>query len=98
MNSDPQLTNLWKNTTIDPYIFFPYIALIICVLILMVFLYLKFRNCLWKPDRPVVYEDLSKDREKILSLLEAGKITAEECVELINALAGSSSKPQQTQP
>lgn len=47
-----------------------------------------------EPERPVFYEDLSKEREKILSLLEQGKITAEECAELLNALAASSYPPR----
>lgn len=38
-------------------------------------------------------EDLSKEREKVLSLLEAGKISPVESAELLNALSHSASPP-----
>ncbi len=45
------------------------------------------------PAEPV--DTLAGEREKVLSMLEAGKITAEESAELLNAL-GSTVKPPQT--
>jgi hypothetical protein len=38
-------------------------------------------------------EDLSHEREKVLQLLEAGKITADESAELLNALSHSAPEP-----
>jgi hypothetical protein len=38
-------------------------------------------------------EDLSSEREKVLQLLEAGKITADESAELLNALSHSAPEP-----
>ena len=43
------------------------------------------------PEPAPLTEDLSSEREKVLQLLEAGKITAEESAELLNALGHSSS-------
>jgi hypothetical protein len=39
-------------------------------------------------------EDLSSEREKVLQLLEAGKITADESAELLNALGHTAARPQ----
>jgi hypothetical protein len=38
------------------------------------------------------------EREKVLALLEAGKITAEESAELLHALASTTTNPSQTKP
>jgi hypothetical protein len=46
-----------------------------------------------QPEAPA--ENLSAEREKVLSLLEAGKISAEESAELLNAL-GASARPNST--
>ena len=40
------------------------------------------------PVRPVSEAPSSPEREKVLGMLEAGKITAEECAEILNALGG----------
>lgn len=54
------------------------------------------------PVRPAVSEppeeDLSTDRERVLGLLEAGRITAEECAELLNALAATRRAPRRVRP
>ena len=46
-----------------------------------------------EPAPPVPVEDLSSEREKVLHLLEAGKITAVESAELLNALGHSAPPP-----
>lgn len=43
-------------------------------------------------------EDLSSEREKVLQLLEAGKITADESAELLNALSHSAPEPAKPAP
>jgi hypothetical protein len=45
-----------------------------------------------------VPEDLSPEREKIVAMLEAGKLTPEESAELLQALGGSSRSPAKTVP
>ncbi len=45
------------------------------------------------PAPTVPTEDLSKEREKVLQLLETGKISADESAELLNALAHSAPPP-----
>ncbi|MGA3171343.1 MAG: hypothetical protein ABSE62_10035 [Chthoniobacteraceae bacterium] len=51
------------------------------------------------PEQPsaVPTENLTAEREKVLSMLDAGKITAEESAELLNAL-GSTVKSPETHP
>ena len=46
-----------------------------------------------RPAAAVPVEDLSKEREKVLQLLEAGKISAADSAELLNALAHSAPLP-----
>jgi len=41
------------------------------------------------PQSPLKQETLTSERERVLSLLDAGKITAEESAELLNALAAT---------
>ncbi len=48
------------------------------------------------PPAPPVHDENSKEREKILSLMEEGKITPEESAELLNALAAP--LPASSQP
>ena len=45
-----------------------------------------------------VADDLSAEREKIVSMLQAGKLTAEESAELLQALGGTSRGPARTVP
>lgn len=46
-----------------------------------------------EPVPAVPAEDLSSEREKVLELLEAGRITADETAELLNALGHSAAPP-----
>ena len=46
-----------------------------------------------QPEPAAAAEDLSKEREKVLQLLEAGKISPVESAELLNALAHSAPPP-----
>jgi hypothetical protein len=50
-----------------------------------------------RQNAPAAAEDLSAEREKVLQLLEAGKITADESAELLNAL-GQSVPPRPPPP
>ena len=46
-----------------------------------------------RPAPPLPVEDLSNEREKVLQLLEDGRITADESAELLNALSHSAPRP-----
>ena len=50
------------------------------------------------PVAPVTTESYPREREKVLALLEAGKITAEESAELLHALAASPSEASLQKP
>ena len=61
--------------------------------LLLAYPLLNFAASQSQPGPAVPAEDLSREREKVLQLLEAGKITALESAELLNALACSTPPP-----